>query len=915
MHNKYTIRVLGVFFLVLGTLLFQSIFTSSHAEAATITVNSNADSTTNDGVCTLREAINSANDDLVSGGAVGECDAGSGTDTIGFAITPFNGSVKTIAITSQLPKLTTQMTIDGFSQDDASENTTVAPAPLNTVLRIAIDGTSITHQIPMSYSAGNCFWINADNVTIQGLNIHSCGNSAIIADTADFFTLRGSYIGTDSSGTTALPNGRDYMTSSIGFGMYAFASNNCLIGGDSPGDRNVIASNQAGDIFINNESDNPNGSGNNNIQGNFIGLASNGLDALPSGYALGLGNAILLGNTYDDLIGGVNTGEMNVIASSSEYGVAFRDGTSGTTIQGNYIGTDYTGAVAATHSLGTGNVQSGIHVGTVSNAGFTRIPNDILIGGSSAAARNIISGNDDGSGYISGVSVNDGSYGVMILNNYVGTDVTGEIAVPNGTGILMDTSVTGIEASYSNIVGGPSEGNIISGNASYGILMSGVGTYENSVFGNKIGTDKDGVSDLGNGLDGLQLVNGSTDNLIGGTTAGQGNIIAFNGSNGITIANNSTLASIISNSIFLNDDLGIKLGFGSSPTTNDMNDIDSGPNNILNTPYYTDVNEVLGDSTITYRIDVPVGSYRLEFFGNASPDPSGSGEGQEFLGFKNISSTGTGIEVKSSVLNGVTGITNLALTITEISSTSFSGFGATSEFGSVSPPIRDLSISKELLNPEDVAIGADVMYEITVTNEGLDPVDLSTMTNSTPGVNSLFIDFMPPDITFESAESGDINCFSAGAGSAITFGPLLSAHSDHELVFCGFSGSGQSLAEGDSISIIIHASVQPDSDLVFDNIVLQQPNAYDPDIAAFGVAAGSGNDIIDVLGSSVNNLAYALFPVPVEPSIHSGAPADTTNSTSLTLTGQNILFISAASIFVLLTSLVVYRLLRSTTNK
>ncbi|MDL2718860.1 MAG: CSLREA domain-containing protein, partial [Acidobacteriota bacterium] len=57
------------------------------ARAATITVNSTADTSANDGVCTLREAITAANTNTASGAAAGECAAGAaGLDTIAFAI-------------------------------------------------------------------------------------------------------------------------------------------------------------------------------------------------------------------------------------------------------------------------------------------------------------------------------------------------------------------------------------------------------------------------------------------------------------------------------------------------------------------------------------------------------------------------------------------------------------------------------------------------------------------------------------------------------------------------------------------------------------------------------------------------------------------------------------------------------------
>jgi CSLREA domain-containing protein len=111
------------------------------ATAATITVNSNADTVANDGVCTLREAIVAANTDTASGAMAGECAAGSGTDTIVFAIP--GAGVHTITLTGALPNITTPMTIDGYTQSGASANTLAVGD--NAVLQIEINGNAITN--------------------------------------------------------------------------------------------------------------------------------------------------------------------------------------------------------------------------------------------------------------------------------------------------------------------------------------------------------------------------------------------------------------------------------------------------------------------------------------------------------------------------------------------------------------------------------------------------------------------------------------------------------------------------------------------------------------------------------------------------------------------------------------------------
>lgn len=161
--------------------------------ATTITVNSTADDASNDGECTLREAITAANSDTASGGASGECAAGSGTDTIAFniaetadfTVTDRNSVVKngyTITPTSALPDITQNVVINGYSQPGSLTNTAAAPLPLNNTILIEIDGQATTGQPGLVAAAngveirglvvnnfeGNGISVSADNVVIRG---------------------------------------------------------------------------------------------------------------------------------------------------------------------------------------------------------------------------------------------------------------------------------------------------------------------------------------------------------------------------------------------------------------------------------------------------------------------------------------------------------------------------------------------------------------------------------------------------------------------------------------------------------------------------------------------------------------------------------------------------------------------------
>src|SRR5262249_9594744 len=149
-------------------------------------------------------------------------------------------------------------------------------------------------------------------------------------------------------------------------------------------------------------------------------------------------------------------------------------GSTGNQIQGNYIGTNAAGTAAVP------NQANGVEIQGDNN----------LIGGTTAAARNVISGNT-GRGLLL-----DGNGAVFNLGegNYVGTESAGMLAVANGAnGISM------INAANNNTIGGPSagQGNVISGNQVGGLTIE-LSSTGNTVQGNLIGVAADGVTPLGN---------------------------------------------------------------------------------------------------------------------------------------------------------------------------------------------------------------------------------------------------------------------------------------------------------------------------------------------------------------------------------------------------------------------------------
>ena len=88
--------------------------------------------------------------------------------------------------------------------------------------------------------------------------------------------------------------------------------------------------------------------------------------------------------------------------------VLLGSGSTNSTVQGNYLGTDATGAVAM-----------GATVGIMTN----NSPHGDLIGGPAPGAGNVISGNVDGIVFADGAATN------TVQGNFIGTDSTGLVPV------------------------------------------------------------------------------------------------------------------------------------------------------------------------------------------------------------------------------------------------------------------------------------------------------------------------------------------------------------------------------------------------------------------------------------------------------------------------------------------------------
>ncbi|MBP9738898.1 right-handed parallel beta-helix repeat-containing protein, partial [Candidatus Saccharibacteria bacterium] len=210
--NKHTLKnsLLTAGFLILALLAFTTIVKPSSTYASTIQVNSKADTAADDGECTLREAIDSANGNVVSGGTTNECVAGDAsptTDTIEFNISGTADFTRQgqdgykIALQSALSSLAETVIIDGYSQPNALYNTD----PNQTRILIEIDGAATT--------AASAFYIDSPNSTVRGLSVYDFEYSCIgTSDLADNATIEGNYVGISGDNQTVLGSANEGIT-------------------------------------------------------------------------------------------------------------------------------------------------------------------------------------------------------------------------------------------------------------------------------------------------------------------------------------------------------------------------------------------------------------------------------------------------------------------------------------------------------------------------------------------------------------------------------------------------------------------------------------------------------------------------------------------------------------------------------
>jgi gliding motility-associated-like protein len=350
-------------------------------------------------------------------------------------------------------------------------------------------------------STGIFLGANGSNVMIgQPDSIHGniiSGNISVQIRVDEFngVSIANNLIGPDKTGITSP------VTTTFGVYMDNPNATNVVIGGFTPGERNVIARNQVGInllqsgtgcMILNNyigltkagDAASPNtnnginiasavlnavqiglpGAGNvisgqllggaginitggaaHAIVGNIIGLDPTGSFAIPNinGIMLNGANNVYIGGTY-------GTADRNVISGNSQWGIVLQLGGDFNAIRGNLIGTDVTGTIAL------GNTLGGILVGNTNNT---------QIGGTSAD-RNLVSGHNNPNSM--GILLNSTGTGTVVTANFIGTDLNGTAPLGNYYGMMID-------GSHLASVGGPvGAENYFASNQEAGVFLNSV---------------------------------------------------------------------------------------------------------------------------------------------------------------------------------------------------------------------------------------------------------------------------------------------------------------------------------------------------------------------------------------------------------------------------------------------------------
>ena len=457
-------------------------------------------------------------------------------------------NVAQIQLQSALPVISQPVIIDGTTEG-------------------SYNGTHPFVQLIGNYAGGSALGldITASGTQVKALAIDGFNSGGVLIDNASNVVLNQDYVGINPANNAT---GDDVNGNAIyeGNGVYGVTiqSEN---GGTATGNvlsNDIVSANTYNGIILSGT-----GTTKNLVSGTIIGSDNTGAavvddpgNALGNGQRGGGGSGVVInqGASYNT-VGGTTAAARDVILGNKSYGVYITDGnTVHNAVEGDVIGTDITGlhavdGVGASYGNGAGGVA------IVFGASYN------VVSGT-ATAPEVISANAGDGVLISGQAASNQISGV-----FIGTDITGENALPNaGDGVAVTSAASG------NFIGlGGSRPNVISGNTGNGVSLTGFNTDQNFVWNSLIGIDASGTTSLGNGQDGVLVSGQASTNMIGYATSGDNNVISGNhtwgvyitdaGTNGNTVANNFIGTNVTGTYPVPNTDNGVDIVFGAQNNT------------------------------------------------------------------------------------------------------------------------------------------------------------------------------------------------------------------------------------------------------------------------------------------------------------------------------------------------------------
>ena len=412
---------------------------------------------TNDsGAGSLRQAIVNSN------GTSGN------TNAISFNI-PGTG-VETINLLSALPTLSQPLKIDGTTEPNSGGQ------PV-----IQIDGTKAGSGV-----VGLDLASSASGSTLKGLSITDFSGGGVVVNGASNVSITTDDIGLVKLSAGAVVHGNTFYGVLLEGGANHDTLSLDVISGQVDNGVEILGT----------------GTKNNTVETSEIGTDPTGTASVDQngGSLANTGNGVEIFDGASD-----NTLTGDVISNNGNYGVYISDPTtSGNVVEGSVIGTNAAGSAALPNDMGV-LITSGA--------------NDSTIGGTTVAARDVISGNRT-----DGVHIVNDSTGNVVEGDYIGISRHPRLGVtpqacrlPWATGLAAWPS-TPARATTRSAGRRPVPATSFRPTTSMACIISGAGTTGNFVEGDFIGTDPSGSRALPN-VDGVAIQNGATNNTVGNTVA------------------------------------------------------------------------------------------------------------------------------------------------------------------------------------------------------------------------------------------------------------------------------------------------------------------------------------------------------------------------------------------------------------